>query len=88
MYTDAVKILNGNYIKSESEIFSRHLAQTLKQRAGESLAQYLKSLKILTKDCTFKAVSATQSKDENICDSFANGIISAKFVNPYLSYEF
>jgi len=36
----------------------------------------LQSLKILAKECTFKAVNASQYKDEYIRDAFINGIMS------------
>ena len=75
-YADAVKTLKEIYVKPKSEVFSRHLLQTRKQQAGESLDQYLHALKILAKDCTFTAVTATQYKDESIRDSFVNGIQS------------
>ena len=59
----------------QSKAFSRYLLKTLKQRAGESQEQYLNSLKILAKDCMFRAVCATQYKDESIRDSFVNFIL-------------
>ncbi|CAI6372729.1 unnamed protein product [Macrosiphum euphorbiae] len=75
-FSDAIKILDGIYIKPKNEIFARHLLATKKQLTSESIDQYLQSLKILAKECTFKAVSPSQYKDEYIRDAFINGIMS------------
>ena len=40
-YACAVKTLKDLYIKPKSEVFSRHMLQTRKQQAGESLDQYI-----------------------------------------------
>ena len=75
-YSDAIATLKDIYVKQKSDIFSRHLLQTRKQKQGETLDQYLQALKILVKDCKFEAVTASKYKDESIRDSFINGLQS------------
>ncbi|CAI6371236.1 unnamed protein product [Macrosiphum euphorbiae] len=75
-YGAAIKILTDIYIKQKNEIFARHLLATRKQQMNESIDQYLGFLKILSKECAFKSVSAIEYRDEYIRDSFINGRLS------------
>ena len=56
--------------KFSVEIFSR------KQKPGETIDQFLQSLRQLAKDCNFVAVTADCYKNESIRDSFINGLTS------------
>ena len=47
------------------------------QRPDESLAEFLQALNVLAKDCVFKGVTAAQSKEEFIRDTFINGLSSS-----------
>jgi len=72
-YEEALVILKCVYVKRKSDVFARHLLATGKQRTAESLQQFLQALKLLSKDCTFQAVSAEQYREEIIRDTFING---------------
>jgi hypothetical protein len=75
-YEDAVDALKGLYIKPKNEIFARHLLATRRQQTGESLDEYLQTLKTLSKDCNFQPVTASQHCEESIRDAFINGLQS------------
>ena len=75
-YDSATSVLESLYVKPKNDVFARHLLATRKQEAGESLDQYLLSLQQLGRDCTFKALTAEQVRDELIRDAFINGLIS------------
>ena len=47
------------------------------QSSNESIAEYLLALKTLSKDRTFRNVTAQQYREELVCDSFINGLSSA-----------
>jgi len=75
-YEEALVILKRVYVKRKNDVFARHLLATRKQRTAESLQQFLQALKLLSKDCTFQAVSAEQYCEELIRDAFINGLNS------------
>ncbi|XP_033114041.1 uncharacterized protein LOC117114483 [Anneissia japonica] len=75
-YAEALEILKGLYLKPTNEIFARHRLATRKQNAGETLDEYLQALKVLSKDCNFKAVTAEQVRNDCIRDSFISGLYS------------
>jgi len=58
-------------------VFARHLLATRRQLPGESLHQFLQVLKTLSKDCSFRAVTAEQYRWELERDAFINGLASA-----------
>ena len=75
-YEDAVKTLQAQYVKPTNEVFARHRLASRRQQAGETLDEYLRALKVLSKDCNFKAVTAVQHCEEFIRDAFINGLQS------------
>ena len=75
-YKEAIDLLKGIYIKPVNEVFARHLLSSRKQRSGESLDEYLQNLKVLSKECNFKAVDAIEHKEQYIRDAFIAGIQS------------
>ncbi|XP_020901303.1 uncharacterized protein LOC110239892 [Exaiptasia diaphana] len=75
-YKSAIEALQNIYVKPTNEIYARHLLATRRQQAGESLDEYLQSLKTLSKECNFKPVTATEYRDEYIRDAFISGIQS------------
>ena len=75
-YDIALGILESLYNKTKNEVYAQHLLATRRQQEEESLDQYLQSLKTLSKDCAFKAVSAQTNKDDCICDSYISGLQS------------
>ncbi|XP_068241042.1 uncharacterized protein [Palaemon carinicauda] len=75
-YVKAEKALTSLYVKPRNEVFARHVLATRRQGSGESLDQFLQALKLLAKDCQFKAVSAEQACDNYVRDAFINGLSS------------
>jgi len=76
-YDEVIKILEKTYRKQKNPVFGRHLLATRGQRPDESLAELLQALNVLAKDCVFKDVTAAQSKQEFIRDTFINGLSSS-----------
>jgi len=52
-FEDAIETLKSLYVKPSNEIFARHLLATRRQKTGGSLDEFLRVLKILSKDCNF-----------------------------------
>ncbi|XP_068238623.1 uncharacterized protein [Palaemon carinicauda] len=75
-YVKAEKALTSLYVKPRKEVFARHVLATRRQGSGESLDQFLQALKLLAKDCQFKAVSAELACDNYVRDAFINGLSS------------
>ena len=75
-YEEAIEVLTQLYIKPKNEIFARHLLATRRQRADESLDEFLLALKQLSVDCNFRSVSAEQYKDESVRDAYITGLQS------------
>ena len=71
-----IQILKTIYVKPKNVILAIHILSTRKQKAGESLDQFLNEFKTLAKDCDVKTVSAEQYKSEMIRDAFINGLQS------------
>ncbi|XP_027225401.2 uncharacterized protein K02A2.6 [Penaeus vannamei] len=68
-YDDALTTLQSQFVKPTNEVFARHRLATRRQEPGESLDVYFRALKILSKECNFKAVTATQHCEEYIRDA-------------------
>ena len=75
-YESAIATLHDIYVKPTNEIYARHQLATRRQQVGESLDEYLQALKILSKECKFKPVTATEYCEEYIRDAFISGIHS------------
>ena len=73
-YDNALQALEALYITPKNEVFARHVLATRKQESGESLDEFVNSLKLISKDCNFKPVSAAVYQNEMIRDSFINGL--------------
>ena len=65
-YESAEAILEGLYNKPKNEIYARHLLASRRQKGEESIDQFLQTLKTLSKDCSFQAVSAQKNRDDCI----------------------
>jgi len=76
-YEAAVAELKRVYVKTKNDVFARHLLATRRQLPGESLQQFLQVLKTISKDCSFRAVTAEQYRSELVRDAFINGLASA-----------
>ena len=46
-YDAAIQLLEGLFVKTPNEIFSRHLLATRRQQPGESLRRYMQALQLL-----------------------------------------
>ena len=75
-YDCALSTLQTLYVKPTNEVFARHSLATRRQQPGETLDEYFRALKMMSKECNFKAVTATQHCEEYIRDSFINGLQS------------
>ena len=58
VYDETINILKRVYVKPKNIIFARHQLATRKQLSSESIDMYVQSLKLLARDCEFKAVTA------------------------------
>ncbi|KAK3880120.1 hypothetical protein Pcinc_015388 [Petrolisthes cinctipes] len=76
-YNSAIDNLKSQYMKPTNAVFARHRLATRRQQSAESLDEYLQALKSLSKDCVFKAVTATQHCEESIRDAFISGLQSS-----------
>ena len=56
-YEVAIEVLDKRYLKPTNIIYARHKLATRRQKAGESLATYIQSLRSLANDCKFESVS-------------------------------
>ena len=86
-YEEAIKELTNLYIKKPNEIFARHQLATRKQQPGETLDDYFQALKVLSKDCNFKNVTAEQNTADSIRGSFIDGLSSHLIRTRLLEYE-
>ncbi|XP_050500625.1 uncharacterized protein LOC126880642 [Diabrotica virgifera virgifera] len=75
-YSEAKGILEAVFVKPKNEIFARHILMTKRQQAGENIDQYVRHIKVLSKDCNFRAVYADQNREDYIRDSLISGILS------------
>ena len=62
------------YVKPVNEIHARHRLNTSRQNKGESLEDFLQRWKILSNDCNFIDVTASQCKEAAIRDAFITGL--------------
>ena len=75
-YDEAIAKLKAAHVKTLNEIFARHTLSSRKQRPEESLVEYLRVLTVLSKDCNFKPVTASEHRDQFIRDAFISGLIN------------
>lgn len=75
-YESAILALEALFVKPKSEIFARHKLASRKQQPEETIDQYLESLKLLSKECSFKAVTGDEYERDFIRDSFIAGLAS------------
>jgi len=73
-YEAAVTELKKVYVKTTNDVFARHLLATRRQQPGESLQKFFQVVKTLSKDCSFRAVSAEQYRVELVRGAFINGL--------------
>ena len=77
-YDEAVTVLRNIYVKPPSVVFARHCLRTRRQQTGETVDEYMQALKVLSKDCDFKAVTAVEHREQYIRDTFISGLSSVQ----------
>jgi hypothetical protein len=75
-YNEAMTVLKNIFVKPANEVFARHKLFTRRQEPNESVDRYIESLRLLSRDCQFKAVSAEINRDDCIRDSFIRGLLN------------
>ncbi|KAK3881237.1 hypothetical protein Pcinc_014319 [Petrolisthes cinctipes] len=75
-YESAISTLKSQYVKTPNEVFARHLLATRRQKEGETLDEFFRALKVLSRDCNFKTVTAVQHCEESIRNAFISGLRS------------
>jgi len=75
-FEDAINILENIFVKPNHEIFARYLLLSRKQSSSETISQYLSALQLLTKDCSFKSVSALENLEDHVRDALIGGLAS------------
>ena len=75
-YEEAIKTLTKIYVKPVNEIHARYKLSTRKQTESETLDTYIQELHKLSKQCTFKPVTAEEHRQESVRDAFISGIRS------------
>lgn len=75
-YDIAIQKLDSLFLKPPNEIYSRYKLAKRSQQTGETVDQYLQALRLLSKGCNFKNVTAEQNENEFIRDSFIAGLSS------------
>ena len=86
-YDRAIEILKATFIKPKNVIFARHVLATRLQKSEETLAEFLQSLRELSKDCKFEPVTAEQHREQMIRDAFINGLDSSAIRQRLLEKE-
>ncbi|XP_072333216.1 uncharacterized protein [Scyliorhinus torazame] len=76
MYKAAVTTLKAHFMKTVNEVFARHLLTTRRQRAGESLDEYLENLTLLARNCSYRDVTAEEHMNRQIRDTYVAGVRS------------
>ena len=75
-YALAVKALRDIFDKPQNSLYARHVLHSTKQQAHQSIDDYLRILRTLSKDCDFKPVSAEEYRNESIRDALISGLTS------------
>ncbi|XP_050505365.1 uncharacterized protein LOC126883744 [Diabrotica virgifera virgifera] len=65
----------------------KHILATRKQQINESIDQYAQQLKLLAKNCNFKAVSSEENKNDYIRDAFINGLVQSNIRQRLLEFS-
>ena len=76
-YNEAIEIVDSIYNKPKNIWYSRHVLLHTKQKQHQSLDDYLCVLKNLSKDCSYKTVSAEEYANQSILSAFIGGISSS-----------
>lgn len=75
-YEAAINRRRELYVKPINEIFARHVLSTRAQKEGETIDEYVQELRLLSKECNFKAVDVAPNRDDSVRDTFITGLRS------------
>uniref|UniRef100_A0A5S6QEB4 Retrotransposon gag domain-containing protein n=1 Tax=Trichuris muris TaxID=70415 RepID=A0A5S6QEB4_TRIMR len=75
-YEEAIQTLKDMFERPVNEVHERYRLATRRQQPSESIDEFLRALKTLSTECSFKAVSAKQYQEELIRDAFVSGLRS------------
>ena len=78
-YDDAIKALEAIFIKEKNIIFARHLLATRKRKPGESVVQFIHSLKELSRYSKFQSGTAEVYREKSVRDALINGLSSSGY---------
>jgi transposase InsO family protein len=70
----AIVILEAMFSKKINTIYARHILMTRRQKDSETIKEYVASLRALSKDCNFTAVTAILHKEDYIRDALISGL--------------
>ncbi|XP_049881979.1 uncharacterized protein K02A2.6-like [Pectinophora gossypiella] len=73
-YDELVKLVTDHLEPQRSEIAERHVFRLRRQRADESLTEYLQALKHLAATCNFGKCEKCSTLEENLRDQFVSGL--------------
>ena len=75
-YESAKAVLDQNFLKRKSTTYARHLLLTREQKFNETIGDYARALKLIAKDCEWRAVSAQEFQTELTRDAFITRLFS------------
>ena len=82
--TAALAALDKVYNPTKSIIFTRHKLNSCRQNPGETIDAYYQRLKVLARDCDFKAVDKLTHENEAIREAFLSpGFSLLIFINDF-----
>ncbi|XP_045776080.1 uncharacterized protein LOC123874634 [Maniola jurtina] len=77
-YKDSMKVLEDIYVKPKNTILARHILFNRKQRADESISDYVRALRLSAKDCKFEDVTAQEHEDQAVRSALISGLLSRR----------
>ena len=75
-YSEAMKLLENVFVKTNNSIHARYMLATRRQQEGETVKQFYLVLQNLARDCEFAEVSALVHAEESIRTTFIAGLNS------------
>ena len=75
-YETAKVVLDQTFLKRKNATYARHLLLTREQKLNETIKDYARALKLVAKDCEWRAVSAQEFQNELTRDAFITGLSS------------
>ncbi|XP_045766956.1 uncharacterized protein LOC123868459 [Maniola jurtina] len=77
-YKDSMKVLEDIYVKPKNTILARHILFNRKQRADETISDYVRALRLSAKDCKFEDVTAQEHEDQAVRSALISGLLSRR----------